>query len=58
MDKRANIIDKLEKLSQRGDWHDPPRLPPGDCRDVSTHLGGIFLKTHWRAILEALKRMD
>lgn len=58
MDQRARVIEKLEKLADRADWHDPSRLPAGDCRDVTTHLAGIFLKTHYRAILEALKRMD
>jgi hypothetical protein len=57
MDK-FSIINKLEKLAARRDFNDPSRLPSGECRDVTTHLCGIFLKVHIGTILEALKRMD
>lgn len=58
MPERQRLIEKLEMLSQRADWCDPSRMPSGNCKDITTHLAGIFLKTHYRMILEALKRMD
>jgi hypothetical protein len=58
MDPRLRVIDRLEKLIDRADWSDPARIPSGECRDVTTHLAGMFIKTHYRLILEALKRMD
>jgi hypothetical protein len=58
MDERANLIDKLVKLMKRGDFDSPSLLPSGDCKDVTTHLCGLFLKHHAAVILEALRRMD
>lgn len=58
MDSRLNLIDKIQKLTERSDWLDPVRLPAGDCKDVTTHLAGMILKYHSKAILEALRRMD
>lgn len=55
-DPNDALMDRLSKLMQRRDFADPGRLPPGDCKDVTTHLCGLFLKTYAGAILEALKR--
>lgn len=58
MDNRATILEKLLKLTERKDWREPSKMPSGECRDVTTHLAGIFLKTHIGAIMEALRRAD
>lgn len=58
MDTRDNLIDKIQKLMQRSDWNEPVTIPSGECRDVTTHLAGLLMKAHARAILEALRRMD
>jgi hypothetical protein len=58
LDNRPQLIDKLQKLMERADFSAPSVVPSGNCKDVTTHLCGMFLKTHSRAILEALRRMD
>jgi hypothetical protein len=57
VDKRQQLIERLEKLKQR--LHGKTLTIPGEgCKHVDLHLAGMFLKQHMDTFLEALKRMD
>lgn len=54
----THLIEQLSKLTERKDWGQKTWPPQEGSPSVTTMLAGIFLQTHYKAILEALRRMD